>query len=67
MSRFMFNMIGANAFLQMLAEPASAQAAEKTVIAGFNSKLVTQIASFEANNTGVSKMAYLLTYEFKNL
>ncbi|KAJ7224962.1 hypothetical protein B0H12DRAFT_1030704 [Mycena haematopus] len=38
----------------MLAEPAAAQALEKTVIAGFNTKLVAQIASFKANNTGVT-------------
>lgn len=38
----------------MLAQAASAQATEKTVIAGFNSKLVAKMASFKAANTGVS-------------
>jgi len=38
----------------MLAQSTSAQSAEKTVIAGFNTKLVAKIASFKANNTGVS-------------
>ncbi|KAF7346805.1 Carbohydrate esterase family 16 protein [Mycena sanguinolenta] len=38
----------------MLAQPASAQALEKTVIAGFNTKLAAQITSFKANNPGVT-------------
>ncbi|KAJ6543643.1 hypothetical protein B0H10DRAFT_1371991 [Mycena sp. CBHHK59/15] len=38
----------------MLAQAASAQALEKTVIAGFNTKLAAKIASFKANNTGVT-------------
>ncbi|KAI0785774.1 hypothetical protein C8Q75DRAFT_722141 [Abortiporus biennis] len=38
----------------MLAQDASAQALEKTVIAGFNTKLAAKISSFKANNTGVS-------------
>lgn len=37
----------------MLAQSASAQAAEASVIAGFNSRLATKIAQFQANNTGV--------------
>jgi phospholipase/lecithinase/hemolysin len=37
----------------MLAQAASAQAAEKTVISGFNSRLLTKISQFAANNTGV--------------
>ncbi|KAH8110570.1 hypothetical protein DFH11DRAFT_1514184 [Phellopilus nigrolimitatus] len=38
----------------MLAEPASAQALEKSIIAGFNSKLVDRVTQLKANNTGVS-------------
>ncbi|KAI5122325.1 hypothetical protein M0805_002492 [Coniferiporia weirii] len=38
----------------MLAEDASAQALEKTVIAGFNSKLAGRVTQLKANNTGVS-------------
>ncbi|KAF7363023.1 Carbohydrate esterase family 16 protein [Mycena venus] len=38
----------------MLAEPAASQALEKTVIAGFNTKLAAQISSFKANNSGVT-------------
>jgi phospholipase/lecithinase/hemolysin len=37
----------------MLAQPASSQATEKTVIAGFNSKLAAKIAAFKASNSGV--------------
>lgn len=37
----------------MLAEPTTSQALEKTVIAGFNTKLAAKITSFKANNTGV--------------
>jgi hypothetical protein len=38
----------------MLAQPASSQAAEKTVIAGFNRKLATKITAFKQTNAGVS-------------
>ncbi|KAJ6468521.1 hypothetical protein C8R47DRAFT_805640 [Mycena vitilis] len=38
----------------MLAQPAASQALEKSVIAGFNTKLAAKISSFEANNTGVT-------------
>ncbi|THG99690.1 hypothetical protein EW145_g7216 [Phellinidium pouzarii] len=38
----------------MQAEPASAQALEKTVIAGFNSKLADRVTQLKANYTGVS-------------
>ncbi|KAJ7339034.1 hypothetical protein DFH08DRAFT_249397 [Mycena albidolilacea] len=38
----------------MLAQSTASQALEKTVIAGFNTKLVAKIASFKANNTGVT-------------
>ncbi|KAG9224196.1 hypothetical protein CCMSSC00406_0004695 [Pleurotus cornucopiae] len=37
----------------MLAQAASAQSAEKTVIQGFNTKLAAKIAAFKANHTGV--------------
>ncbi|KAJ8695466.1 hypothetical protein PTI98_008067 [Pleurotus ostreatus] len=37
----------------MLAQEASAQSAEKTVIQGFNTKLAAKIAAFKANHTGV--------------
>ena len=37
----------------MLAEPTSAQALEKTVIADFNSQLAAAISTFKSNNTGV--------------
>lgn len=40
----------------MLAQAASAQSAEKTVIQGFNTKLAAKIAAFKANHTGVSTM-----------
>ena len=39
----------------MLSQAASAQALEKTVITGFNSKLASRVAAFKANNTGVSE------------
>lgn len=38
----------------MLAQSTSAQSAEKTVIAGFNTKLAAKVASFKASNSGVS-------------
>ncbi|RPD57450.1 hypothetical protein L226DRAFT_615111 [Lentinus tigrinus ALCF2SS1-7] len=38
----------------MLAQSADAQALEKTVIAGFNSKLASRVASFKAANSGVT-------------
>ncbi|KAF5374669.1 hypothetical protein D9615_008983 [Tricholomella constricta] len=38
----------------MLAQPASSQAAEKTVITGFNSKLAAKVSAFKAANSGVS-------------
>jgi hypothetical protein len=38
---------------QMLAQSTSAQALEKTVIAGFNTKLAAKIAAFKAANSGV--------------
>ncbi|KAJ7105192.1 hypothetical protein C8R44DRAFT_834466 [Mycena epipterygia] len=38
----------------MLAESTTSQALEKTVIAGFNTKLAAKITSFKANNTGVT-------------
>ncbi|KZT36934.1 hypothetical protein SISSUDRAFT_988434 [Sistotremastrum suecicum HHB10207 ss-3] len=38
----------------MLAQPAASQAQEKTAIADFNSQLVNAIASFSADNTGVT-------------
>lgn len=39
----------------MLAQSASAQALEKSVIADFNTKLASRVTSFKANNTGVSR------------
>jgi hypothetical protein len=45
----------------MLAQPAASQALEKTVIAGFNTKLVAKIASFKANNTGVCPSTWLFS------
>ncbi|KAJ6534176.1 hypothetical protein B0H19DRAFT_1185452 [Mycena capillaripes] len=38
----------------MLAQSTAAQALEKTVIAGFNTKLAAKIASFKASNSGVT-------------
>jgi len=38
----------------MLAQSASAQAAEKTIISGFNSKLAAKISAFKAANSDVS-------------
>lgn len=38
----------------MLAQAASARAAEKTVITGFNSKLAAKVSAFKAANSGVS-------------
>ena len=40
----------------MLAQSADAQALEKTVIEGFNSKLAARAQSFAAANEGVSDM-----------
>ena len=37
----------------MLAQSADAQALEKTVIAGYNSKLAARAQSFAASNSGV--------------
>ncbi|PFH48916.1 carbohydrate esterase family 16 protein [Amanita thiersii Skay4041] len=37
----------------MLAQPASSQSLEKSVIAGFNSKLQTRITSFKSSHSGV--------------
>ena len=37
----------------MLAQAASAQALEKSVIQGFNAKLANRTASFQASNSGV--------------
>jgi len=51
----------------MLAQAASAQATEKTVIAGFNSKLVTKMASFKANNTGVSTFLWDSNAQFTTI
>ena len=39
----------------MLSQSADAQALEKTVILGFNSKLASRVASFKAANSGVSR------------
>lgn len=41
----------------MLAQGASAQAAEKSVIAGYNTKLAQRAAALQANNTGVCSAA----------
>jgi hypothetical protein len=41
----------------MLAQSTSAQALEKSVIAGFNSKLAQRVTAFQANNTGVRTLA----------
>ena len=41
----------------MLSQDASAQAAEKAVITGFNTKLAQRVASFAAS-TGVSILSY---------
>ncbi|PSR93970.1 hypothetical protein PHLCEN_2v4572 [Hermanssonia centrifuga] len=38
----------------MLAQSTSAQATEKSVIAGFNTKLAARAAALETNNTGVA-------------
>ncbi|KAJ7167229.1 hypothetical protein C8R43DRAFT_877408 [Mycena crocata] len=38
----------------MLAQSADARALEKTVLAGFNTKLAARIAAFKANNSGVT-------------
>lgn len=40
----------------MLSQAASAQAAEKAVIAGYNAKLVQRVAAFEAAHPGVCSM-----------
>lgn len=37
----------------MLAQSASAQALEKSVIQGFNTKLAQRVSAFQGNNTGV--------------
>ncbi|EIN06932.1 hypothetical protein PUNSTDRAFT_145192 [Punctularia strigosozonata HHB-11173 SS5] len=42
----------------MLAQSTDAQALEKTVIADFNSQLVTYVNQFKANNTGVTTWIY---------
>ncbi|KAF8588460.1 carbohydrate esterase family 16 protein [Ramaria rubella] len=42
----------------MLAQSASAQATEKTVIAGFNSKLAANASAFEAANSGVKTWVF---------
>ena len=41
----------------MLSQAASAQALEKSVIAGYNSKLAQRAAALQANNTGVRLVA----------
>lgn len=40
----------------MLAQAASAQALEKQVIAGYNSKLSARVAAFKASHTGVRSL-----------
>lgn len=40
-------------FLQVISWGASAVAGEKSVIAGFNSRLATKVSSFAASNSGV--------------
>ena len=47
----------------MLAEDASAQALEKSVIAGFNSKLADRATQLKANYSDVSSFAYLIFLE----
>lgn len=42
----------------MLAQDASAQAAEKTVITGFNSKLAAKATAFKSANSGVATWLY---------
>ncbi|KAF5321885.1 hypothetical protein D9619_002161 [Psilocybe cf. subviscida] len=51
----------------MLAQDASAQAAEKTVIAGFNSRLITKISQFVANNTGVKTFLWDSNAQFTTI
>jgi len=44
----------------MLAQPASSQAAAKTIISGFNSKLDAKITAFKHSNCGVSALSLLI-------
>lgn len=45
--------------LQMLAQDASAQAAEKAMITDYNTKLAMRATQFAQNNTGVSFVSEL--------
>ncbi|KAF8161567.1 hypothetical protein B0H34DRAFT_796334 [Crassisporium funariophilum] len=51
----------------MLAQSASAQAAEKTVIAGFNSKLTAKINAFKAANSGVQTWIWDANAQFNTM
>lgn len=51
----------------MLADSAADQAAEKAVIATFNSKLVTYISNFKGNNSGVRRLYSILSDKTKHI
>ncbi|KAF8058624.1 hypothetical protein FPV67DRAFT_1720474 [Lyophyllum atratum] len=48
----------------MLAQPAASQAAEKTVIAGFNSKMAAKTSAFKSANSGVSTWTWDANTQF---